>query len=613
MRPRTASRLPGPPVPLALLALLASPGCGDGSPSHADLPRGPHDVIVVLVDTLRADRLGVYGYERPTSPVLDAFAEEALVFERCISQSTWTKPSVASLMTGLFPSEHQVHRYRTPLGDEFVTLAELLSERGYQTAGVVANLLVADPAQGYGQGFETFEMPEITNARLPYPTADDVVDACLDRIAAAGPEPLFLYAHLIDPHAPYAPPEPFRSAFDRGVRGERDGFFLTEEEGHTADVATAEDWQHWSDLYDGEIAFSDRELGRLFDGLRDAGRFDEALVVFLSDHGEEFFEHGGWMHNPNMYQEVVHVPLLVKPPASWELEVGTRVADTVMQIDVLPTVADVVGLEARDAWSGTSLLLRALRPAGSLPTIAYSEVQNHGHVRRAIFEGPWKRIRADAPERVDLLFDLDTDPREREDLFDAYGTPLARLEALLAGIERLGDRRVTLGLELSNGTPSRRSAQVWIGSAVQVAGLDPAGNASRGAAEAEDGPLTSTVEDWEGTSLPTVGVTVDLPPGDVDRFYVRFAPGTESAQLQVLVNGEPIAASAVRFGSEGVRAGALPTPLELDAEQLVGEPVLDGAELTIGAWVLPGGAHAPVELDAESMADLRALGYGGGD
>lgn len=209
----------GLPTSSVLLALVSATILTCSEPAtegYEKLPREPHDLIVVLVDTLRADRLGAYGHDRQASPRIDELADRAILFARCIAQSTWTLPSVASLLTGLLPSEYGVHRFNSTLDEDLTMLAELLQENGYATAGFVSNPLVSGPRQGMGQGFDVFETPTPEDDRVAYARAEVVVDDTIAWLENTDERPFFLYAHLIDPHAPYDPPEPFRSRFDRG-------------------------------------------------------------------------------------------------------------------------------------------------------------------------------------------------------------------------------------------------------------------------------------------------------------------------------------------------------------------------------------------------------------
>ncbi len=316
----------------------------------------PANVLVYLIDTLRADHLGVYGYPLATSPRIDRFAADAIVFADAQAQSSWTRPAVASLFTGLDPRRHGVHRRRDALPGELDTLAELLARAGFDTAGFVTNGNVA-PAFAFDQGFglyrylrESGETPERhqLSDRLNAWAFDWLEDRADD------PRPFFLYLHATDPHAPYAPREPWRRRFAPGVdpglgllpAGRET--FAGRREGDDALRRGA------IGLYDAEIAFNDHHFGRLLERLRALGLYDDTLIVLLSDHGEEFFDHGSWKHGKTLYGEQLHVPLIVRLPGGERG--GSRVADTARQVDVLPTVLDALGIPAPPGLDGTSLL-----------------------------------------------------------------------------------------------------------------------------------------------------------------------------------------------------------------------------------------------------------------
>ena len=355
---RTMPSRPGPPplrpprVPrtaraLALLALtFALAGCG---------ARGPRpDVLLVLVDTLRADRIGAYGYPKPTSPTLDALAAEGLVFERAVSASTWTKPAVASLFTALLPSEHGIVRQlreRDPelltqaLPHSLPTLAERFRADGYRTFAAVRqpNLLAQ---MGFDRGFDVYDLP-------PHGDAFALVDRLLARLdEAERGEPVFLYLHLLDVHWPYdemlpgLAPETFgplaeseRAWVDRAAvrRARRHGW------GHG-------DWPTMAARYDHGVAYADAAIGRLFEGLRARGRWDRTLVAVTSDHGEGFLEHGRFEHNFEPYEEVARIPLLVRPPAGAGIAAGRR-ESVVGLADLGPTLLELAGLPG---WRGVS-------------------------------------------------------------------------------------------------------------------------------------------------------------------------------------------------------------------------------------------------------------------
>ncbi len=415
----------------ALWAAAASPGKepAPGPIASAPTARRPN-ILIYLVDTLRKDHLGCYGYPRPVSPRLDAFAAGAVVFENAIGQSSWTRASVASLFTGLWPGTHGAIGRRDRLAPEAVTLAEVLSAAGYRSGGFISNANV-DRRLGFGQGFEVYETERGRSDVLNEP-----VFAWLESV---GPEePFFLYVHSKDPHDSYAPPP----AYLRRLAPAAERFFLE----NIAGKPRRQEWPsdeetigHLLALYDGEIAANDASFGELLDYLDARGLLDPTLVVFVSDHGEEFFDHGGWNHGKNLHAETLDVPLVVKLPGQ---RAPRRVATPVQHIDLLPTVLEYLGLPASPEAEGRSFLALAAgadpAPGGPAPP-AFSHLHLDGPVYASIVDGEWKLIqrRVEGKPAYNRLYRWTVDPRETEELSPTMpirtAVLSAKLEERLAG------------------------------------------------------------------------------------------------------------------------------------------------------------------------------------
>jgi arylsulfatase A-like enzyme len=429
--------------PRALLgALAAGLGCGapagDADPGAAGAapaaPR-PH-VVVYLVDTLRRDHLGAYGYPRPTSPHLDAFAAESALFTAASAQSSWTRPAVASLLTGQNPQTHGVTGKLAALGPEPALLPELLARAGWATWAVVANGNVS-PAFGFERGFERHrQLPEAFTPEVHQRSerVNEVALAWLDE--REDERPFLLYLHTADPHGPYTPPEPQRARLAPGVSDPAIGSMaqlraLAQgaplERGSAADLAA---------LYDGEIAHNDASFGALLAGLRQRGLYQRSLVVFLSDHGEAFREHGAWQHGTTLFEEELAIPLVIRLPDGRGR--GARVAAPARQIDVLPTLLDALGLEIPAQVEGTSLLplLEGARPAPREAPVVAHLLRDALEVESAAWGGRklvrWLGPQGAAPRRA--LFDLRRDPGERHDLAREEPAWVERLEAELRGL-----------------------------------------------------------------------------------------------------------------------------------------------------------------------------------
>src|SRR5713101_4653872 len=297
---------------LGLALLLGS--CRQNKPPRPN-------ILIITVDTLRADRVGCYGYPGGLTPSVDALAKDGVVFERGVAQVPLTFPSHAAIFTGTYPFYNGVRDFTAqPLNDRFRTLAESLKANGYATGAVVSSF-VLDRSWGLARGFDSYddafagqEFLE-RNLGLVERRAEESVNHAIGWLEAHSNQPFFLWLHLYDPHSPYNPPEPFRT-------------------------------QYAKQLYEGEIAYTDSQLGRLFAWLKQAPNnlYDNTLIVFLSDHGESLGEHGEKEHGFFIYDSTVRVPLVVKPPRSAGLK-PQRVATTVETVQVGPTVLDLVGAQ----------------------------------------------------------------------------------------------------------------------------------------------------------------------------------------------------------------------------------------------------------------------------
>ena len=415
-------------VPAALAPATAASGGGVPRPN----------ILLYVIDTLRADHLGCYGYGPPTSPRIDALAREGLTFTRMIAQAPWTRPSVASMLTGLEPLAHGANTLRHKLRPDVATLAELLREHGYETAAFVTNANVAGRL-GFQRGFDTWvDLPEDHARPSLHVQSDELNVAVLDWLGKRGDRPFFLYVHASDPHSPYTPdPEllaRFRDGGDatpppdvKGLRAER----LAPADGAApaADptVFPADRLAALTAAYDAEIAHNDASVGALLDELRrsEAGR--NTIVVLTSDHGEELGDHGDLEHGHSLHEELLHVPLIVRLPDG--RFAGERRAMLAQHVDLLPTLLDATGARVPDGLPGRSLLVASdqVDPAREV----------HSHTDFGPFElmslttPRWKAVEVvDGPRGRHgvAVYDLDADPHERRDV--------AAQRAALAGYAR---------------------------------------------------------------------------------------------------------------------------------------------------------------------------------
>ncbi len=422
-------------------------------------PQRP-DVLIYLIDTLRADRLGVYGYDRSTSPNIDHFAADGAVFKNAQAQSSWTRSAVVSLMTGLLPQVHSVNRRDEALSRSVETLAEILKRQGYETHGIITNGNVAADF-GLDQGFDDYRyLRESPTQRSVHQLSDRLNRFAFrwleERPPGAGRKPFFLYLHASDPHAPYTPPEPFRRRFAADVApdlGLLDNVHDISAGRKAAPVGIA---AAFSDLHDAGIAFSDHHSARLLDKLKQLGLYDSTLIVVVADHGEEFGEHGGWEHGKTLYGEQLRIPLIFKLPGAGPEAAAARgleidaVAD---QVDVLPTVLDVLDVGPRTPVDGRSLLPLLAGAGRRAPSYAYLQLgergqggEPHRHLRSVLARG-FKLVLDDSEHRrggAVELYRVETDPRETRELAGVRALEIGFLQQTLRSFEldlRRGSRR----------------------------------------------------------------------------------------------------------------------------------------------------------------------------
>lgn len=390
------------------------------------------NLIFILVDTLRADHLPIYGYARDTSPNLTRLAGASLLLLDARSQASCTFPSVNSMLTSRSPSEFLGQpdgRIGLPAG--IPALAEILQAHGFRTAAVSASPIVRaspghfNPHGGFGRGFDTFEEGCVWKG------ADCVTDQALPHLARDG-RPLFLYLHYLDPHGPYAPPPAHRRRFALGRPEKafvRNGDPLPiarwlYEKGPDPGV-TAADLAFLAALYDEKIAFFDAQLGRLLDRLRAGGWLDDSLVLLAADHGEEFLEHGDIKHCRNLFDSTIRTPLVLRVPGA----APRRVDDAVENLDIVPTVLDLLGVPGGGAAAGfEGRSLRPLVEGRPLPRGRQWAAQG---ALRSVSDGRFKLIEDLAAHRA-ALYDLTADPGETRDVLAAHRRDAQRLHAQLA-------------------------------------------------------------------------------------------------------------------------------------------------------------------------------------
>jgi arylsulfatase A-like enzyme len=394
-----------------LLLLLAGAALACSKPE----PPRPKNVLFLLVDTLRADHLGTSGYARDTSPNVDALARESLRFENNRSQASCTFPSANSILTSRYPSAFlgQPPEHALGIPESIPSIAEILRQRGFRTAAVSASPVVRNtpgrfnPGAGFGRGFESFHEDCV------WKSAACVNRAAIPLLKTADERPFFLYLHYLDPHGPYAPPRTHRR---RWALGKPEKKFVRDGnpnpigdmlyKGAPDPGATPADLQYLRDLYDEEIAFFDGQLGELLRAIREAGLLDDTILVFASDHGEEFLEHGHVKHCRTLFDSSIKTPLLLRIPG-----VEPRVlAQPVQNLDLVPTLLDYLGVDA----TGLTFEGESLRPL--IEGTGEPDPHQYGMqgTLRSAADGRHKLIH-DLGRGAFSLYDLKADPRETRD------------------------------------------------------------------------------------------------------------------------------------------------------------------------------------------------------
>ena len=302
----------------------------------------PPNVILITLDTVRADRMGFLGSKRGLTRNLDALARQSVVFTRAYSQVPLTAPSHATILTGTYPQFHQVKDFQVPLGKDLPYAPEILRAKGYRTAAFIG-AMVLDPgvglARGFDRGFDTYD----AGFHNPYPGEDryssterrggEVVGHALAWLKAHRRGPFFMWVHLYDPHDPYDPPEPYKSKYAAAP-------------------------------YDGEIAYADSAVGKLLSQLRARGLYDGSVIAVMADHGESLGDHGEDFHGFFLYDETIHVPLVIKLPGG--SSAGKRIENRVGLVDVLPTILQAAGIPVPKAGHDEAGARRKRRGLGDI-------------------------------------------------------------------------------------------------------------------------------------------------------------------------------------------------------------------------------------------------------
>ena len=404
------------------------------------------NVLMLMIDTLRADYVGAYNKVDINTPHLDSLATDGVLFEQCISQASWTRPSGVSIFTGRIPSGHATQTKAARVPDEATLFSEILQENGVAT-GALANNINLTSTFNLDQGFDTFMYeapnypfagtesvfgltfykvvakvkerlsPEYRVVHDYYQPADVVFEDVKAFVEANDDGRWMMYAHIMEPHDPYFEHPSLKDP----TKEEYNGVAYGRAEHEHPDP---KDTEYLKDVYKQEIEFLDLEIGRMISWLKESGRYDNTVIIVVSDHGEEFNEHGGFWHGTTLYDEVLHVPLIVK--TAKDARKGIRVPWQVRSIDIAPTITDLMGLEADASWDGESLLpdlgdvdephdTTQCTPH-PMARLAISENDFEGNILSSIRMNGWKYVLAnpDNPRglQTEELYALIEDPTE---------------------------------------------------------------------------------------------------------------------------------------------------------------------------------------------------------
>ncbi len=422
-------------APLAVGLLCAVTGCSKSKQEPTPQP----NLILVTVDTLRADHLGCYGHFRPSSPRIDALAQSGLVFERAISSAPWTLPSVATIHTSLYPREHGAIGAEIPLRDEVTTLAESLQGTGYDTLAVVTHGFVSR-RYNFDQGFATFDQTLIKGHDAI--TSPEVTRTALRYLRRKAREPFFLWVHYFDPHLTYVRHPEYR--FAHGPPKRVPNRLRAGELRRAAEALVDDDIPDPFSLntvtavYDEEIAFTDDAIGRLFKGIERRQLSRPTIAALTADHGEYFMERGRFGHGRDVYDELVHVPLIIWGGINEKLK-GKRYCDAVELGSLAYTFAELGQVDS-NPFQGEDLLSLPETPGRSRPSFSEGSFAWGREDRKVMIE--WKRTKLihNLDDDRYELYNLESDPEEQEDLW-AQEKESAVATELREALDRFSERQ----------------------------------------------------------------------------------------------------------------------------------------------------------------------------
>ncbi|MHC4743410.1 MAG: sulfatase [Planctomycetota bacterium] len=406
------------------------------------LTETPANVILITISSLRADHVSCLGYHRDTTPNLDAFSRDNILFRNAFAVSGWMMPAHGSLFTSLYPSMHGATHIDRSLGDKHLTLAEILNDNGYFCVGFCCGPRL-DQKHGFAQGFDIYDdySVSIMLSSLAFgdePTSDInkqrtnafINDAAIGWLQRNTHKPFFMFIHYYDNHWDYLPPSPYDELYDPNYEGPIDGTEIAREPLYS-NPPSQEDIEHIVALYDGEVKQTDNDLGEMLKYLKDKGLLEDSIVIILGDHGEQFYEHGHTSHH-GVYEELIHIPMAISIP---QASPRSRVVDSlVSQMDILPTILEYLSIPIPETCRGKSMKSIIEGEARSSNEFVFVEYTG-GAVPdcHALRSARYKYCRI--ADREAFAYDLDADPHELRKIFVDFPEEVQvlqkRLEELL--------------------------------------------------------------------------------------------------------------------------------------------------------------------------------------
>lgn len=544
------------------------------------------NILVFLIDTLRRDHLGCYGYGRDTSPHIDALAKEGIRFDTMISQSSWTRPAVASLLTSTYPAVHGAKDRSDIVRPDITRLAQVLRDEGYATEGFMTNPTCL-PMWGFGLGFSRYVDVQ---AYAIDPAKDaDLADRTIEAVGDLTGRPWFIYAHAIGPHNPYEPPAPYDRKF-------------TKENPKSDDERS-----RTVNLYDGEIGFTDAQFGRVIDELKRLDQYNNTAIVVIADHGEQFWEHGELGHGISLHDEEVRIPFILKLPKGDAG--GTVISDTAEIIDVAPTLLDIAALDPPATFQGQTLM-PVVRGEAAGEDAAYSSLFLEKHSAYSARSQQFKYINYLAERRTDW-FDLVTDRAEQNPL-PLAPDGAAYLAGFASRVSVIGGDGLHILVTGSLNDPHTITGTVY---AEGVGEINLRYDANNGETESFEDGFHFRVSTVKGPNTPADLVNWHEEGAEQNNAHIRAELDLAGPiRVELALDGEPIPAEMVHVGpsltERSLSDGPL-APSELVAPNSDAfAPQALPRKLAVYLWYIPSAESISDEnLDPGMAEALHSLGY----